>query len=242
VDDNDIHRRVLRRMLETLGWDVDEAADGMLALEQATRRSYAAIFLDLRMPRMSGQDVALRLRSSQGPSARAQILAITADTLRGDPEACREAGMDAWLLKPVTVEDLQAALDGPLAPQGPLLGRRAEMAEAALQSLSLLVHDGDLLREVLGAFASSAQERMAWVRGAAIRGDLEQLAEAAHSFRGICGMVGATGLSRLLGQLEALAPGGGPEDILPVLAEANLELAAVLARIREQIGNLDRAR
>jgi len=121
AEDNPINQEVTRGMLETLGCRVDAAVNGREALEASSRTAYDLIFMDCHMPEMDGYEATKAIREreakrSQGPvSARAMpsrlpIIALTADAIQGTKEQCLKAGMDDYLSKPFTIDQLSAVI------------------------------------------------------------------------------------------------------------------------------------
>ncbi len=113
AEDEPVNRKVVTRMLGTLGHQTDVVIDGREALEAARQRSYDVVLLDVQMPRMDGLEAARRIRAEIAPSEQPRLIALTAHAMRGDRERCLAAGMDDYLSKPVRLEDLQAILAGP---------------------------------------------------------------------------------------------------------------------------------
>ncbi|MEL6185246.1 MAG: ATP-binding protein, partial [Myxococcota bacterium] len=110
VEDNPVNQKVARRMLEKLGIEVTVAGDGSEALKQFGAGSFDVILMDCQMPVLDGFQAtrALRARGCTTP-----IVALTANAMKGDEEACLAAGMDAFLSKPVRqreVEDMLARM------------------------------------------------------------------------------------------------------------------------------------
>ncbi len=110
VDDQEYNRVVLADLLARFGYAVDAVGDGTEAVALATRHDYALVFLDYDLPGLSGLEVARGIRALPGGSARARIFATTAFNTPEKQRECREAGMDAFLGKPVTHERLGKAL------------------------------------------------------------------------------------------------------------------------------------
>ena len=109
AEDNPINRLVAQRTLEALGQKADIVTDGAQALAALARRDYEVLLLDVQMPEVDGFEVARRLADT--PSAwRPWIIALTANAVEGDRELCLKAGMDDYLAKPVSREDLSSAL------------------------------------------------------------------------------------------------------------------------------------
>jgi two-component system, sensor histidine kinase and response regulator len=114
VEDNRINQQILRAMLEFLGHRLEIADNGKIGLELLARRTYDLILMDCQMPEMDGFEATQRIRSDALAAATLQpripIIALTANALQGDRERCLAAGMDDYLSKPFTHEQLQAVL------------------------------------------------------------------------------------------------------------------------------------
>ena len=110
AEDNPVNQMVAVKMLERLGCRVDVANDGAEALALADARPYDLIFMDLQMPRLDGLEATRRIRAGAGRSARAPIVAMTANALPGDRERCIDAGMSDYVPKPITPESLRDAI------------------------------------------------------------------------------------------------------------------------------------
>jgi signal transduction histidine kinase/CheY-like chemotaxis protein/HPt (histidine-containing phosphotransfer) domain-containing protein len=114
VEDNPINREVAMERLKLLGCTVDTAVNGSEALERTRRHNYDLILMDCQMPEMDGFDAtrAIRLDETRQPlkAARIPIVALTANALNGDRENCLAAGMDDYIAKPFTREQLGVVL------------------------------------------------------------------------------------------------------------------------------------
>ncbi|MEM6647440.1 MAG: response regulator [Bacteroidota bacterium] len=109
VEDNMINQKVGRRLLDRLGYHVDIANDGVEALAALERTTYPLVFMDIHMPNMDGYEATAAIRERFG-SDRVRIVAMTANAMEGDREACLEAGMDDYVSKPIHKGDLERAL------------------------------------------------------------------------------------------------------------------------------------
>jgi len=98
-------------MLELRGHRVEAAADGETALELAAGTQPDAALVDLGLPDITGHEVARRLRADPG-CRRMLLIALTGFSAETERAAAREAGFDAFLVKPVAVEELDRALGG----------------------------------------------------------------------------------------------------------------------------------
>jgi CheY-like chemotaxis protein len=109
VDDNRISQQVIGALLGKGGWQFHTASDGFAAIDAASRDSYQLILMDLQMPGMDGIEATARLRQLPG-YAEIPVMALTADVSDQVRAKCREAGMNAFLDKPIHTVELNALL------------------------------------------------------------------------------------------------------------------------------------
>ena len=113
VEDNALNAEIAMELLKTLGLTVDWAEDGKIGVEKfeaSQLGQYFAVFMDMQMPVMDGVEATRAIRSSTRADHTVPIFAMTANTFSSDRDRCREAGMDGYIAKPVSVADLQSAL------------------------------------------------------------------------------------------------------------------------------------
>lgn len=115
VDDSADTRAVLSRTLARRGYRVVEAADGGQAVEAALRERPDLILMDLNMPVMDGLAATERIRELKEKCGDVAIVAVTAFDTYGMEEAALEAGCDAYLLKPLALDELEAVVERLLA-------------------------------------------------------------------------------------------------------------------------------
>jgi CheY-like chemotaxis protein len=111
AEDSAANVKVVLRILEKLGYRADAAADGEEVVEALSRHSYDLVLMDCRMPGLDGIQATREIRRREGPRRRTTIVAVTAEAMKGDREACLEAGMDDYLMKPFGPEELARVLD-----------------------------------------------------------------------------------------------------------------------------------
>jgi signal transduction histidine kinase/DNA-binding response OmpR family regulator len=109
VEDNPINALVVRAMLKRLGYTSEHAGTGLEAVQAMRRQTYDLVFMDMQMPEMDGPE-ATRLIRQLPLDKQPYIVAFTANVMAEDRLVCREAGMDAFIGKPVRVADMQACL------------------------------------------------------------------------------------------------------------------------------------
>jgi signal transduction histidine kinase/CheY-like chemotaxis protein len=121
AEDNEINTLLACTLLEQLGFSVTCVVNGQEAVEAAAVSAFDLILMDLQMPRMDGLEATRRIRAPGGLNSQAPIVAMTANAMRSDREACLAAGMDDFVAKPINAEIfvgvLQRVLDPDPAPQ-----------------------------------------------------------------------------------------------------------------------------
>jgi two-component system, sensor histidine kinase and response regulator len=113
AEDNAVNQRLIKRMLEKMGYVADIASDGYQAVTLAMANRYDIVIMDCSMPEMDGYQATAEIRRlhQEGALRRIPIIALTANALPEDRERCLAAGMDDYLSKPIAREDLSAMLD-----------------------------------------------------------------------------------------------------------------------------------
>jgi signal transduction histidine kinase len=118
VDDHPVNRKVARLFLEPFGFQITEAVDGQEALD-ADMSQYDLVLMDLNMPRLGGLEATRIFRANEAPGKHVPIVALTADAMQDQIDACHVAGMDAHISKPILMDKLidtvsrLMGLDGP---------------------------------------------------------------------------------------------------------------------------------
>ncbi len=111
VDDNQINRLVAQKMLVKFGYRPETANGGALGIERARNEDFDLVLMDVQMPEVDGLEATRRIRDpATGPARQPQIAAMTANVMQDDRDACREAGMDDYIGKPLVPEALSRIL------------------------------------------------------------------------------------------------------------------------------------
>ncbi|MCP4544256.1 MAG: response regulator [Chloroflexi bacterium] len=115
AEDNAINQKLALRLLARMGYRADVAGNGLETLEALQRQPYDVILMDVQMPEMDGLEATRRIRTSPPPEGterrkQPRIVAMTASAMQEDKDACRAAGMDDYVSKPIRVNELVNAL------------------------------------------------------------------------------------------------------------------------------------
>jgi CheY-like chemotaxis protein len=107
IDDNSFQRKLFRLLSDQLGFDVEVCENCMQALDAVAQRRFDLIFVDIRMPCQDGFECTALLRKhDQRVGRHTPIIAVTADAAPADREKCIKRGMDDYLCKPFTLQEL----------------------------------------------------------------------------------------------------------------------------------------
>ena len=108
AEDNAVNQKLALRLLKQMGYDADLATNGHEAIEAIGRKRYDVVLMDVQMPEMDGLEATREIvrRGKERP----RIVAMTANAMQGDREACIAAGMDDYVTKPIRVDALVTAL------------------------------------------------------------------------------------------------------------------------------------
>jgi PAS domain S-box-containing protein len=207
VDDHPINREVMTGQLRVLGVEADTAENGRLGFEAWKSGGYAVVFADVHMPVMDGFEMTDAIRTLERKERRkpTPIVACTANAMAGEDERCRDAGMDAYLSKPVSLDRLYAVLERwfKSTQDTPVIDRAV---------LDMWVQDDEAERKnLLKRFADTTHESRQGIETAVAKGDLAMLAAEAHKLKGSALAVGATAVGEAAGTLEHAAKAGNRE-------------------------------
>ncbi|HEX5173795.1 MAG TPA: GAF domain-containing protein [Gaiellaceae bacterium] len=234
AEDNAMNQKVALRLLERLGYGADVANNGLEAIEALERRPYDVVLMDVQMPELDGLDATRRICERWPEETRPRIIAMTANALPEDREACFAAGMNDYVAKPIRAEELVAALKRvrPLANGDGDADEPVEyvnLDDGALANLRDLGGD-DFLGEVIDAFLGDAPELIATLRRSLQETNTEELRRAAHTLKSNGATLGAEGFAELCRTLEHSAKAGELDGA-----------AELVARIEQQYGPLEEA-
>ncbi len=110
VDDVDVNRLIAVELLAETGLEFDEAENGRVAVDKATRNHYDAVLMDIQMPVMDGYEATRRIRQAAKPFSDAPIIAMSANVFKEDVERSLAAGMNAHVGKPIDVDKVVLAI------------------------------------------------------------------------------------------------------------------------------------
>jgi two-component system, sensor histidine kinase and response regulator len=230
VEDNPVNREVAVGMLESLGCVAHTAENGWLALEAINNDAYDAVLMDCQMPVMDGLTATaeLRRREQNSGGARLPIIALTANTMEGDRERCLAAGMDDFLSKPFSQQQLAVLLKRWLAlhvlPESERReGSRLPLIDAGvLRNIAALARPA-LLNSMIELYLQHSPPLVAAIELAVAGGKVEALQEALHTFKSSTANLGGLRLATLTKECEVLVREGGIANAAPTVQRIRRE-------------------
>ena len=118
IEDNPDNMTLLKRVLESRGYTLVEARNGLDGVAKAETEDVKLVLLDINLPDIDGYEVAHRLRSSANPNVSTiPIIAITANALKGDAETALSAGCNLYMSKPINLQELWARVETLVSPK-----------------------------------------------------------------------------------------------------------------------------
>ncbi|WP_426211637.1 response regulator [Massilia sp. TWP1-3-3] len=249
AEDNPVNVEVAKAMLDSLGLAVHCARNGEEALQAARAGGYDIVLMDCQMPVMDGFAATAEIRRHEQAAGRARtlpIIAITANALQGDREACLAAGMDDYLSKPFSQQQLAAVIGRwigmPIAasvhhddempvlpPEVRAVIQRDVINRHALANIRALSRErGDaLVQKVIAAYVDDTPAHLQTLRRAIAGQDAGSVRKVAHSLKSSSANVGAETLAQMCKEMETLGRADTTEGAAVILINMEQEFQAV---------------
>ena len=221
VEDSEINRTVLSKMISSFNVEVKTACHGFEALEIIGKDKFALVFMDLQMPGMDGFEAAKSIREKLGDSAP-PIVALSADVTRNSRTRVIEAGFAGYIPKPVELKKLhrilsEAAFDwetekGIVQESGSLFNRSIPGLDLEAASRDYL-GDEEFFCEQLQAFRDRLRSFVPIMKVLYAEKDYEEMKKISHSLRGTSALLKVVGVRDSLAAFEVALDGVGPEAL-----------------------------
>jgi two-component system sensor histidine kinase/response regulator len=252
AEDNATNQKLVQALFEQRHDRVVIAQNGAEAVERSAAEAFDVILMDVQMPAMSGLEAteAIRVRE-RTTGGHVPIVAMTAHAMSGDRERCLEAGMDAYVSKPLRPAELLATVDGVLTKSAGVSGvnrtletaliQRADKSPASLDPATVLAAFGGnkkVLREVIDMFLVDGPGHLTAMGHALEAGDAQALSSTAHALKGSVGLFVQAGAFETARQLERTAKAGDLQSAGPLYASLETDMRALetaLRALREQL-------
>ena len=249
VDDNEMNRELATAMFESMGCEVELRVNGKEGAEGAIAGRFDLLLMDCQMPVMDGFKATQEIRAHEQSmgSPRQVIVACTANAMSGDSERCFNAGMDDYVSKPFTWEDIEKVLQKWTSYDGDSRARPEQadpsrepaqdatglLDQEALDEIRGLSYDGmpNPLNNYIEIFLRNAPTLLDAIRSAVIAKDASGLVIPAHSLKSDSANLGAKGMANYCRQLEEMGRTATISDANEVL----VSLENVFATVCEEL-------
>ena len=245
AEDNPVNREVAVAMLKNLGCAIDTAENGRLAVEAVNAGTYDAVLMDCQMPTMDGLTATgeIREREQTSGAARLPIIALTANAMEGDRERCLAAGMDDFLSKPFTQQQLAILLRRWLALRALPESERRDMSRipqidsTVLRNIAALAKPA-LLNSMIDLYLQHSPGLIEAIDTAAANMEPDALSHAVHTLKSSTSNLGGTRLAMVAKECEVLVRAGGITQAAPVVLRIRKEYQDFCAALnRERASN-----
>lgn len=254
AEDNIVNQRLAIGVLEKHGHQVTVVNNGQAAIEALAEQTFDLVLMDVQMPVLDGMEATRRIRQEEETTGLHQpIIAMTAHAMKGDREACLEAGMDEYIAKPIRISAMLEKFVTVMNrfsesnPENARQVRQPEPEQATSQAPASLTMehaidwqratavvggDPQLLREITTVFINEQQGLLRSIHQACKSKNYDQLFRTAHTLKGASASVAANSAKRVAGMLEQAAKTGDQEVIAGLVSDLEVQLQAVVADIR----------
>lgn len=214
AEDNRTNQKVIERMLRSVGHEVTIVDNGEQALDALEKQEFDVVLMDLNMPVMGGLDAIKLHRFAAGGDRMPRFVALTADASDETRRQSAEAGIDAYVTKPIEVRELLSLVDrltrpgpGPVledeapsavvVPHPRLAGGSPVLDHSYIERLRQLDDQAGFVSELIGDFIEDAEQLVREIEVAAIACDAEAFRDTAHALRSSAAHIGATAVFEL---------------------------------------------
>ena len=247
AEDNRTNQTVATRMLQKMGHTVAIAGNGKEVLLLVTVHRFDLVLMDIQMPEMDGLTATRKIRESERETQlHLPIIAMTAHAMKGDRERCIEAGMDAYVSKPISSKEVAEAIAGIAQLQGegtPVVGPVPGQGDATVpatprivwnmgETLERLGGDETLFHEVIEIFLDDVPRHLTSLRRAIAEGNAQAVEGAAHTLKGELGYLGITEISQRARELEEMGKNSDLRSAADLYATFASELSELLTLMR----------
>src|SRR4051812_11499774 len=233
VEDNMVNRTLALEMLQRLGCDAMHAGNGVEALDALEKQDFDVVLMDCQMPVMDGFIATRKLREREVAKKKeaTRVVALTANALAGDREACLAAGMNDYLAKPFTLAQLRNILLPSNVSRS--AANKITLDHSAIEAVRQLDPDGQdrLLSRLIALYRDDSSQLLADIDNAMTAGDAEGVARAAHTLKSSSANLGATNVAAIARQIEHSARGGELKDLAGSVTKLRAQRTVALSEL-----------
>ena len=260
AEDNIVNQQLMVRVLERASHQVFVANNGREAVELSQSEQVDIILMDVQMPEMDGFEATQAIREREkNEKNRLPIVALTAHAMKGDREKCLDAGMDAYVSKPIQVDKLLCVMEDLVSAEKSGPSEAEEDATAATNTKSAIEvdkrtssegmkpilatddllnrvgNDMELLGTLIKLFREEYPKHVAKMQTALQEGDHLRLKDSAHSLKGSCGNIGGSRAAETAFAIEKLAVDEHLENAEKPISQLESEIEQLLAELNSLV-------
>ena len=218
AEDNEINQELARFIFQDLGWDLDIAENGVVALEMLRKGSYDIVLMDIQMPEMDGYQATKKIRTElKPPLSEIPVMAITAHALKSEVQKCLDAGMDGYISKPFQVDELVRKIEALLKDRKKTTTKDQENSKAQpaaeeepeegpvinLSSLyALSGKNSTMVNNIINIFVKETPKVVEQIRTFYNDKDWKNLQSACHKMKSSCSVIGAAEMHKNMETIE----------------------------------------
>jgi polar amino acid transport system substrate-binding protein len=231
VEDNPTNSKVAKYMLQKLECTVDEALNGIDAIDKAAKNHYDMIFMDCQMPEMDGFQTTRRIRGVEGPSQFSPIVALTANVYPSDKELCLKAGMNDFIAKPVKLESLRDIIEklyveSSTKSEEKIGASNSTLDGRVIEKLNNLMGE-QTVSELINEFVEESFNGIENLEKAVMEGDIVDIKRISHELRCSGAELGARKIVEICTEFEQLEENSDLKKLGPQLKKLAEEIKRV---------------
>lgn len=229
AEDNEVNQKLIRRLLDKLGYEITLANDGIEACAAFAASKFDVVLMDMHMPNRNGIEATGEIRryeAQQSAPLRTPIIALTANAMTGVREECLAAGMDGYVSKPINIDQLNNEIKRLVRHEpAPNVVSMPSAPVTTIQPLFDLAYmlakvdnDEAFFTTFAEIFLDDTQQRLTRLTAAMAAGDAAVTLHEAHSIKGSAGALGADAMTDIAAAIEKKASSGQIGDAMGDLA------------------------
>ena len=233
VEDNMVNRTLALEMLQRLGCDAMHAGNGVEALDALEKQEFDVVLMDCQMPVMDGFIATRKLREREVARKLepTRVVALTANALAGDREACLAAGMNDYLAKPFTLAQLRNILLPSKVSRS--AANKVTLDTSAIDAVRQLDPDGQdrLLSRLIALYRDDSSQLLADMENGMKVGDADVVARAAHTLKSSSANLGATNVAAIARLIEHSARNGDITELPSSMTKLRAQRTVALSEL-----------
>ena len=252
VEDNVLMRKLAKKQLENLNVTVELRKNGLEALDAVKNKTFDLVLMDCQMPELDGYEATLEIRKWESQiGGHVPIVAMTAFAMEGDRENCLAAGMDDYLKKPVSLDDLQAVIAKWLPEREPeregalvyqeVMNRSdthgaADIFDEELVDFELIKqHYGSDVTDILESFCDEVLRFLPRLEAAIENQEWKALAADAHQFKGLVSVLCLENLEQTMNDFQNQAKSGHDAEVKVTFLKLKTHISSVVKYINRAL-------